>query len=128
MKRKLIALALGLGLLVPAFASAEVKDPLLQKLVDKGTLTSQEAEEVQGKTTWLKGLSIGATAFVDYSFGQTGGATKSNYNRFTLQRGYINIRKEITPWFKMRMTPDIKVSPSSQTGDYTIRMKYLYAD
>ncbi len=128
MKRKLIALALGLGLLVPALASAEVKDPLLQKLVDKGTLTSQEAEEVQGKTTWLKGLSIGATVFVDYSFGQTGGATKSNYNRFTLQRGYINIRKEITPWFKMRMTPDIKVSPSSQTGDYTVRMKYLYAD
>jgi hypothetical protein len=127
MKRKLIALALGLGLVVPAVSGAEVKDPLLQKLVDKGTLTAAEAEEVQGKTNWLKGFSIGGLAYVDYSFGQTGGATKTNYNRFTLQRGYINIKKEITPWFKMRVTTDIKTS-STQTGDYTIRMKYLYAD
>ncbi|HXI10389.1 MAG TPA: hypothetical protein VNK06_06240 [Thermodesulfobacteriota bacterium] len=126
MKRKLIALALGLGLLVPAVSGAEVNDPLLKKLVDKGTLTAAEAEEVQGKTP-LKGLSIGTTVYIDYSFGQTGGATKSNYNRFTLQRGYINIKKEITPWFKLRVTPDIKTS-STTTGDYTIRMKYLYAD
>lgn len=131
MKRKLIAFLLGLGLLAPAMAGAEVKDPLLQKLVDKGTLTAQDAEEIQSKKTELpsalKGLSIGALAYIDYSFGQTGGATKTNYNRFTLQRGYINIRKEITPWFKARITPDIKTS-STTTGDYTIRMKYLYAD
>lgn len=127
MKRRLIALALGLGLIVPAISGAEVKDPLLKKLVDKGTLTAADAEEVEGKNTAFKGLSIGTTVFIDYSFGQTGGATKSNFNRFTLQRGYINIRKEITPWFKMRVTPDIKTS-STTTGDYTVRMKYLYAD
>lgn len=131
MKRKLIAFVLGLGLLLPLSAKAEVNDPLLQKLVDKGTLTAQEAEDVQSKKVELpaalKGLSIGGLAYIDYSFGQTGGATKSNYNRFTLQRGYINITKEITPWMKARITPDIKTS-SNQTGDYTIRMKYLYAD
>lgn len=126
MKRKLMALAFGLGLLAPAFAGAEVNDPLLKKLVDKGTLSAAEAEEVQGKSA-LKGLSIGSTVYLDYSFGQSGGATKTNYNRFTVQRGYINIKKEITPWFRARVTPDIKAS-STATGDYTIRMKYLYAD
>lgn len=131
MKRKLFALMLGLGLIAPVAAGAEVNDALLQKLVDKGTLTAQEAEELQSKKTELpsalKGLSIGGVAFIDYSFGQTGGATKSNYNRFTLQRGYINIKKDITPWLRARITPDIKTS-STATGDYTIRMKYLYAD
>lgn len=131
MKRKLFALLLGLGLIAPMAAGAEVTDPLLNKLVDKGTLTSQEAEDVQSKKTdispALKGLSIGGVAFIDYSFGQTGGSTKSNYNRFTLQRGYINIKKEITPWLRARITTDIKTS-STATGDYTIRMKYFYAD
>lgn len=127
MKRRFLALALSLGLLVPAVAGAEVKDPLLQKLVDKGTITAQEAEEVQAKGSPLKDLSIGATAFIDYSFGQTGGATKTNYNRFTVQRAYLNVKKEITPWLRFRLTPDVKTS-SSTAGDYTIRLKYLYAD
>lgn len=131
MKRKLFALILGLGLIAPSAAGAEVTDPLLIKLVDKGTLTAQDAEELQSKKTELpsalKGLSIGGVAFIDYSFGQNGGAAKTNYNRFTLQRGYINVKKEITPWLRARITPDIKTG-SSTTGDYTIRMKYLYAD
>jgi hypothetical protein len=131
MKRKLCALILGLGLISPLTAGAEVNDALLQKLVDKGTLTSQEAEDLQSKKTelpsTLKGLSIGGVAFIDYSFGQTGGTAKTNYNRFTLQRGYVNVKKEITTWLRARITPDIKTS-STATGDYTIRMKYLYAD
>lgn len=131
MKRKLFSLILGIGLAAPLAAGAEVNDPLLQKLVDKGTLNPAEAEEIQSKKVELpaalKGLSVGGVAYFDYSFGQTGGAAKSNFNRFTLQRGYININKEITPWFKARITPDIKAG-ASVTGDYTIRMKYLYAD
>ena len=127
MKGRWIALALSLGLLVPAVPGAEVTDPLLKKLVDKGALTTADAEEVEAKNAGLKGVSIGATVFFDYSAGHTGGPTKTEYNRFTLQRGYINIRKEITPWFKARITPDIKTS-STTTGDYTIRLKYLYAD
>lgn len=128
MKRTLLALITGLGLIAPVAASAGSNDALIQKLVDKGTLTGQEAEEIKsGTKDPLKGLSLGGVAFVDYSFGQTGGATRSNYNRFTLQRVYVNIKKEITPWLKVRVTPDIK-SGSTVTGDYTIRMKYTYAD
>ncbi|MBI5903188.1 MAG: hypothetical protein HZB84_06875 [Deltaproteobacteria bacterium] len=131
MKRKLLALMLGLGLIYPVAAGAEVKDALLQKLVEKGTLSAQEAEAIESRKVELpaalKGLSIGGVAFFDYSFGQTGGATKTNYNRFTLQRGYLNVVDEVTPWLKVRITPDIK-SSSTATGDYTVRMKYLYAD
>lgn len=131
MKRKLVALMLGLGLVYPLAAKAEVKDALLQKLIDKGTLSAEEAGQIESKKAELpaalKGLSIGGVAFIDYSFGQTGGAAKSNYNRFTLQRGYLNIKDDITPWLKVRITPDIKTG-STTTGDYTIRMKYLYAD
>ncbi|MBI5885008.1 MAG: hypothetical protein HZB85_00255 [Deltaproteobacteria bacterium] len=131
MKRFLITFMLGLGLVAPVAAHAAVTDPLMQKLVDKGTLTPAEAEEIESKKAGipsaLDGLSVGMTAFFDYSAGQTGGATRANYNRFTLQRGYINIKKDITPWLKARITPDIKTG-STVTGDYVIRMKYLYTD
>lgn len=131
MKRFLITFMLGLGLVAPFAAHAGVSDPLVQKLVDKGTLTPAEAEEIELKKaetpSALSGLSVGMTAFFDYSTGQTGGATRANYNRFTLQRGYINIKKDITPWLKARITPDIKTG-STVTGDYVIRMKYLYTD
>lgn len=128
MKRTLLAMIMGLGILAPAAALAAGNDALVQKLVDKGTLTSQEAEEIRADTKDpLKGFSLSGVAFVDYSVGQTGGATRNNYNRFTLQRVYVNIKKEITPWLKVRVTPDIK-SGSTVTGDYTIRMKYAYAD
>lgn len=128
MKRKLIALALGLGLLAPAFASAEVKDPLLQKLVDKGTLTGVEAEEIESKRQdlpkALQGLSVGGLFYVDYSFGRKN-QNGTNFNQFSLTRGYINIRKDIAPWMKARITPDIT---QDSTGDWKLRMKYLYAD
>lgn len=130
-KSRLIAVLLCLGLAVPVVARAQVSDPLLKKLVDKGILSTTEAEDIQAKQSnlpaALKGLNIGGVAYFDYSFGDAGGKTKSSYNRFTLQRGYINITKEITPWLKARVTPDIK-SGSTVTGDYVLRMKYLYAD
>lgn len=137
MKRKVMALIVGLCLTVPALAGAEVKDPLLQKLVEKGTLSEQEAGDIQSKKgvappavelpEALKGLSIGGVAFLDYATGKSGGATSTAYNRFTLQRVYININKEIAPWMKFRITPDITTSATA-TGNYVMRMKYAYAN
>ncbi|MBI5887885.1 MAG: hypothetical protein HZB82_04130 [Deltaproteobacteria bacterium] len=145
MKRKVMALMIGLCLTVPALAGAEVaplaevSDPLLQKLIEKGTLSEQEAGEIQSKKgaasraaelhEAFKGLSIGGVVFLDYSTGKTANAngTSTDYNRFTLQRAYININKEITPWMKFRITPDITTS-STATGNYVMRMKYAYAN
>lgn len=124
MKKKMVAMMLGLSLTAPLAAKAEVNDALLKKLVDKGTLTSAEAEEIQSKNP-LNGLKVGGVVFFDYSFGQTGGATKADYNQATLTRAYININKEVTPWFKARITPDLY---SDATNGYVVRMKYAYAD
>ncbi|MBI3600042.1 MAG: hypothetical protein HY097_05310, partial [Nitrospinae bacterium] len=126
--------AIVLFLSVP-LAYAEVKDPLLQKLVEKGTITKEEAEAIQGKTKielpkGLQGISVGVLAYIDYSGGNTGGATESNYNKFALTRGYVNIKKDITPWLKARVTPDITQLPesNSQKGDVALRMKYYFID
>ena len=40
-----------------------------------------------------------------------------------LKRGYIDVRKEITPYFNARITPDIYLDSSGNTN---VRMKYLY--
>ncbi|TAN61382.1 hypothetical protein EPN18_06775 [bacterium] len=139
MKRMILALMLGFSLIVPAVASAEVSDPLLQKLVDKGTLSPGEAEDIQSKKVELpaalKGLSLSGVFFFDYSFGKSGGTTATqagssaptNYNRFTLQRAYLNVNKEVNSWLKVRVTPDI-VTSATTTGNYTLRIKYAYAD
>lgn len=135
MKRRLLVLmgcALAVTLGTAGVARAEVKDALLQKLIEKGTISATEAEELEAKkvdpANPLKGVSISGVSFFDYSFGQTSnGATKSNYNRFMLQRTYINIKKDVAPWLKVRVTPDIK-SGAAVTGDYIVRLKYAYAD
>lgn len=129
MKKMPFVLMVCLFFFAPLLAGAEVKDPLLKKLVEKGTITREEAEEIQSKTGTelpkaLQGLSIGALAYIDYSFGEKN-HNHTNFNQFTLTRGYINIRKEITPWFKARLTPDIT---TASNGDVSLRMKYLYAD
>ncbi len=129
MNKTLFAAALSVMLIAPFSARAEVKDPLLQKLMDKGTLTKEEAEDIQSRTKLelpkpLQGLKVGALFYFDYSFGEKN-KNGTNFNEFKLTRGYININKEITPWFRARITPDITQIFS---GDYELRMKYLYAD
>ncbi|PIU54338.1 MAG: hypothetical protein COS90_01375 [Deltaproteobacteria bacterium CG07_land_8_20_14_0_80_60_11] len=90
----------------------------------------------------LKGLKVGVLAYVDYSAGArpifmgpplytSAGKVGRNvsghtgYNQWTLQRGYLNIEKEITPWLHARYTPDLT---QDSTGDWKFRQKYLYAE
>jgi hypothetical protein len=90
----------------------------------------------------LKGLKIGVLAYVDYSVGASPifmgpplytaqGKVDRNisghtgYNQWTLQRGYLNIEKEITPWLYARYTPDLT---QDNTGDWKFRTKYLYSE
>ena len=114
-------------------------DDLLDKLEEKKILTGKEVEQLrksndQEKATFrdtlkkevipkaLEGLSIGTLSYADYS----GGREKDgqSYNRFTLTRGYIIVKKQLTPWLSFRITPDITQDDS---GDFKLRLKYLYA-
>lgn len=130
MKRKLAMMLSLVGLAASGTAFA-ADDALLNKLVEKGTLSREDAQSIQAAQpqtpeppAGLKGLSIGALAYIDYSFGEKNG-NGTHFNQFALTRGYINIKKEITPWLRARITPDIT---QTSTGDWELRMKYLYAD
>ncbi|OGW04626.1 MAG: hypothetical protein A2Z59_10210 [Nitrospinae bacterium RIFCSPLOWO2_02_39_17] len=134
-KINLVGGLFALLLTIPFSVNAEIKDPLLQKLVEKGTITMEEAEDIAGKSKaelpkGLQGISIGGLAYLDYSAGTTG-HVETNYNKFSITRGYINIKKDITPWFKARVTSDITQitnTSNSQRGDIELRLKYYYID
>lgn len=117
------------GLLAMPAYPAGTNDPLLKKLIDKGVISPVEAKEIESKgetklPKGLRGITIGAKGYLDYSIRtDTNG---NDYNRFTITRGYLTVKKTITPWFKARLTSDIK--QDDKTGDMKLRMKYYYAD
>jgi hypothetical protein len=69
----------------------------------------------------IKDLQIGALWYLTYQNGESGG---SEYNRFTIKRGYINVKKKMAPWLDTRITPDVT---QDATGDLKVRLKYVYA-
>jgi len=75
----------------------------------------------------LQGLKVGILGYADYSAGQMGtvGGRSTNFNRFTLTRGYFTVKKEILPWMRVRMTTDIH---QDATEDWKVRLKYLYTE
>ncbi len=75
----------------------------------------------------LDGLSVGALAYIDYSYGENpeAGDSASSFNRFTVTRGYVTVKKKMLPWLRMRVTLDIH---QDETGDYKRREKYFYAE
>ncbi len=125
-------------------------EPLLQILIKKGILTPQEAAEVQEEaarlekqrekriveevaskgasvSSALKGLKVGVLGYADYSAGERAlpHDRQESFNRFSLTRGYLTIKKRINPWLGARITTDIH---RDDTGDYKIRLKYLYGE
>lgn len=130
--KKIIYLAICLWLLgatIPVWAD----DSLLKTLQKKGVLTEEEVstiiaeQEKERKSILpkaLEGLSIGALAYLDYSAG-TKDKNGTDFNKFSLTRGYVNIRKDINPWLKARITPDVT---QLANGDIELRMKYYYVD
>jgi len=75
----------------------------------------------------LKGLKICTTTYISYQRGSeydgVPGET-SDYSKATIKRGYLDIRKKVTPWLSFRMTPDVH---QDETGDFKVRFKYLHA-
>jgi hypothetical protein len=123
---------------VPAHASGEAAEPsLLQKLHEKKILTDEEYEQLQKRDSKidklvaaLGGLSIGTLSYVDFSGGESGG---DSYNKFKVTRGYINIKRDVTPWLRFRVTPDAhqeepEADDDPNKADFEFRLKYLYAE
>jgi hypothetical protein len=75
----------------------------------------------------LESLKFEALGYIDYSNGQSPlPADKTEkYNKFSLTRGYLTVRKTINPWMGIRVTTDLTQDAS---GQYIIRQKYLYAE
>jgi len=132
MRKFILYLAISLwflGSIIPVRAD----DSLLETLRKKGVLTEEEvsaimAEQEKERKSLLpkafEGLSIGALAYLDYSAG-TKDKNGTDFNKFSLTRGYVNIRKDINPWLKARITPDVT---QLSNGDIELRMKYYYVD
>lgn len=68
----------------------------------------------------LQGLKIGGVSYMAYTAGK---ANDETYNQFDLKRGYLDVQKTITPYLTGRYTTDLTRLSS---GDFEIRMKYLY--
>ena len=132
----------------PVFATDN--DKLLKKLIEKGIITEEEADEIQREEQKveeqreekivkniedkelaipkaLKGLKVGMLAYMDYSNGDSPefNDQESDLNEFRITRGYLTLEKEILPWFHARATVD---THQDDTGDWKMRLKYYYAE
>jgi hypothetical protein len=57
------------------------------------------------------------------------GVVDTSIARFTVDRGYINIKHRLTPRLSGRMTPDVTIDQEGDgEGDVEVRLKYCYAD
>jgi len=135
----------GMGFAVSQAGEYSKRDPLLDKLIDKGVITEKEAKAIEkeaetleghsrkkGGKHWelpkgLKGIKVGMLAYVDYSNGKEPEINdgESSFNQFRLTRGYLTVKKEILPWMHARVTID---AHQDETGDYKNRLKYFYAE
>lgn len=148
----LLGLSLGLGGWTPVRAGEVDTMHLLNLLQKKGIITQEEAndlmQEVRSNTKkekvelkdeikqdaakggylpkGLKGFTFGSTIFGEY----TAKSIKhgASTNDFNVNRAYITLKKEFTPWLDMRVTTDF--FNSKDTNDkgngLEVRMKYAY--
>jgi hypothetical protein len=122
-------------------------EALLEKLRDRGVLTEEDYEELMKAETatdkilkFLGGISIGTLSYFDFSVGDD--SSGEFFNEFKITRGYIVIKKQLTPWLAFRITPDITLEKQEKIEidgeeiilvdenetDFKLRLKYLYAE
>jgi len=66
--------------------------------------------------------------YLQYRYGGSlagDGAKATTYNRFRIGRGYLTLKLKPTRWFETRVTMD--THQEDDTGDWKVRLKYLYA-
>jgi hypothetical protein len=131
--RAMLCLALVFGLSwTPAHASSayDGDETLLDNLHKKGIVSDEEYAQLAKRENamdkvlnFLGGLEIGTLSYFDFSGGKHD--NDQSYNQFLITRGYINIKKQLTPWLGFRVTPDVYLDSS---GNFGLRLKYLYAE
>ena len=67
----------------------------------------------------IKDLQIGALWYLTYQNGESDG---EDYNKFTIRRGYINIKKKMAPWLDTRITPDVTQDDSGDIRPVNVRL------
>ncbi len=105
----------------------------------------------EGLSPALKGWKFGLLAYLGYTVGDTPqfmgpplkvgtkffGRNNDGHigvNKFYLERGYLTVEKEITPWLSARSTTDLTeyastaAKPDVEAGDWKLRQKYLYGE
>jgi len=83
-------------------------------------LASSTAAEPPVATT------ISSQWFLNFQAGESDGEC---FNRFAVDRGYINIKHRLTERISGRITPDVSVDRDGDgEGDLEMRLKYCYAD
>jgi len=80
----------------------------------------EENKQVVAVPEGLKGVKFKGLWYIDYRAGKRSG---NSFNEWNITRGYIDFRKELTPWLSGRVTPDVTRDSS---GDFKLRLKYLY--
>ncbi len=80
-------------------------------------------KDIESIVKALKGLSISSEWYLSYQDGQSNNGT--DYNKFVLKRGYVTIKKSITPYLTGRVTTDIYTNADGSTSP---RLKYLYGE
>jgi hypothetical protein len=118
--------------------AADTQDAVVNKLVEKGVLTKEEAaslmgeqqkesKDLEGIIKALKGFKFGLLWYLSYQNGDIGGQQMS---QFVMKRGYLTVKKDFLPWFTSRMTLDVttvKDDPADDfAGSLAVRIKYLY--
>ncbi|MBR9975241.1 MAG: hypothetical protein KFF77_06640 [Bacteroidetes bacterium] len=69
-------------------------------------------------------VQVSGEWFIAYENGKEAG---TQYSNFFINRGYINVRKQLLPWLSGRITPDISVDRDGDgEGDLELRLKYCY--
>jgi len=103
----------------PATAGAEPAPQVAEAAAPTPAPTATKT--IETVPAGLKGLSIGTLVYLSYQNGNT--PSGEDFNLFRIKRGYIDIRKTITPYFAARITPDVH---QDAAGDLNVRLKYAY--
>ncbi|KPK63340.1 MAG: hypothetical protein AMS21_06730 [Gemmatimonas sp. SG8_38_2] len=82
---------------------------------------AEEGQAIPDSLLGVRDLKIGSLVYLSGQQGNT--SDGDDYAQFKIKRGYIDIRKKITPYFSARITPDVH---QDETGDLKVRLKYAY--
>ncbi len=129
--KRVLASALIFGTFSSAFA-VDVNDPLIKKLLEKGVITSEEAKELDRKTTNTtsksKKLKFGGKAYIGYTF--TDKNNGSDAGSFEVRRGYFVTKFYFNKKDHIRFTYDVswqyKKEKESEGKEISLKVKHLY--